>query len=278
MLDNFKKNNLQCSIATTRCYSTSFSLGVRMLGKKYRDHIYSIYGFVRYADEIVDTFFDFDQKQLFSEFRIDTYKAIQRGISMNPILDSFQRTVNECKIDQDLIDDFLDSMEMDLQHTVYTEKMLEKYIYGSAEVVGLMCLKVFYVNEYEKYEELTYPARKLGEAFQKVNFLRDAQDDFQNKGRIYFKNIDFSNFNSQAKQAIENEIQFDFDEAFKGIIKLKPQVRFGVYLAFRYYLNLFQKIKMAPPQAILKERFRISNQRKGILLVKASIRNAVGIF
>jgi 15-cis-phytoene synthase len=277
-MDKFRKNNLKCSISTTRMYSTSFSLGVRMLDKAYRDHIYSIYGFVRYADEIVDTFFNFDRATLLSEFREDTYKAIERGISMNPILDSFQHSVNECKIDRHLIDAFLDSMEMDLNLEVYNRAQLEKYIYGSAEVVGLMCLRVFYVNEEEQYEALKYPAQKLGEAFQKVNFLRDAQDDFQNKGRIYFKNIDFRNFTPEAKKQIEAEIQFDFDEAFKGIVKLKPQVRLGVYLAYRYYLNLFEKIKQAQPQAILKQRFRVSNQKKGVLMLKATLRNAAGIF
>jgi phytoene/squalene synthetase len=278
MIEKFRENNLRCSINTTRKYSTSFSLGVMLLDKKYRDHIYSIYGFVRYADEIVDTFFGFNQEELFNEFRHDTYKAISRGISMNPILDSFQRTVNECRIEQDLIDAFLDSMEMDLHQSDYSREQLEKYIYGSAEVVGLMCLKVFYAQEDDKYEELVYPARKLGEAFQKVNFLRDAQDDFENKGRIYFKNIDFRNFTTDAKKQIEDDIQFDFDEAFKGIVKLKPQVRLGVYLAYRYYLNLFDKIKSAQPEAILKERFRVSNSIKGVLMFKASVRNAVGIF
>jgi phytoene/squalene synthetase len=253
-------------------------LGVRLLDKKYCGHIYSIYGFVRYADEIVDTFFNYNQEELLSEFMADTYKAIERGISLNPILDSFQHTVNACNIERELIDAFLDSMEMDLRHDVYNRQMLEKYIYGSAEVVGLMCLRVFYANQPEKYNELVYPARKLGEAFQKVNFLRDAQDDFENKGRIYFKNIDFKNFTPEAKKQIEDDIQFDFDEAFKGIVKLSPDVRLGVYLAYRYYLNLFDKIKNAQPEAILKERFRVSNPKKGVLMFKASLRNAVGIF
>lgn len=278
MIEKFRENNLRCSVNTTRMYSTSFSLGVRLLNKRYRNHIYSIYGFVRYADEIVDTFFGYNQGELFNEFRLETYKAISRGISLNPILDSFQNTVNECKIEQDLIDAFLDSMEMDLHFADYNKEQLEKYIYGSAEVVGLMCLKVFYAHEDETYEELVYPARKLGEAFQKVNFLRDAQDDFENKGRIYFKDIDFLNFTSEAKKQIEADIQYDFDEAFKGIVKLKPQVRLGVYLAYRYYLNLFEKIKNAQPEAILKERFRVSNSKKGVLMFKATLRNAVGVF
>lgn len=278
MIELFRKNNLQCSKNTTKRYSTSFSLGVRLLGKAYRDHIYSIYGFVRYADEIVDTFFDYKQDELLKEFREETYKAIDRGISLNPIIDSFQRTVNQCGIEPELIDAFLDSMEMDLRHEIYDTKLLEKYIYGSAEVVGLMCLCVFYSDNPEKYNELVYPARKLGEAFQKVNFLRDAQDDFENKGRVYFKNIDFSNFTPDAKTQIENDIQFDFDEAFKGIVKLKPQARLGVYLAYRYYLNLFERIKNAPPEEILKKRFSVPNHKKGVLMFKASVRNVMGIF
>jgi phytoene synthase len=278
MIELFQKNNLQCSKNTTKRYSTSFSLGVRLLGKAYRDHIYSIYGFVRYADEIVDTFFDYKQDVLLKEFREETYKAIERGISLNPILDSFQRTVNQCQIDGELIDAFLDSMEMDLNHEIYDSKLLEKYIYGSAEVVGLMCLRVFYSDEPKNYNGLVYPARKLGEAFQKVNFLRDAQDDFENKGRVYFKNIDFRNFTPEAKKQIEDDIQFDFNEAFKGIVKLKPQVRLGVYLAYRYYLNLFERIKKAQPNEILKKRFSVPNHKKGVLMFKASIRNAMGIF
>lgn len=277
-MDNYRKNNLRCSINTTHIYSTSFSLGVRLLNKAYRNHIYSIYGFVRYADEIVDTFLNHDRAILLQEFRDDTFKAIERGISLNPILDSFQHTVNECNIDLSLIDAFLNSMEMDLHYQTYSPKELEKYIYGSAEVVGLMCLRVFYVNDDASYEALKYSACKLGEAFQKVNFLRDAQDDFENKGRVYFKNIDFKNFTADAKQKIESEIQSDFDEAFIGIVKLKPEVRLGVYLAYRYYLGLFKKIKFAQPNAILKQRYRVSNPQKGILMFKASVRNAVGMF
>ncbi|MDA3832873.1 MAG: phytoene/squalene synthase family protein [Spirochaetales bacterium] len=277
-MDNYRKNNLKCSINTTRIYSTSFSLGVRLLDKQYRDHIYSIYGFVRYTDEIVDTFLEYDRATLLEEFRADAWKAIERGISLNPILDSFQHTVNECRIDHALIEDFLKSMEMDLHYHRYSKSELVKYIYGSAEVVGLMCLRVFYLDDDKAYEELKYPAQKLGEAFQKVNFLRDAQADYHNKGRVYFKNIDFENFTPDAKQRIEAEIQSDFDEAFKGIVQLKSQVRLGVYLAYRYYLNLFLKIKYAKPEAILKQRYRVSNPQKGVLMFKASIRNAMGLF
>jgi len=277
-MDIYRKNNLRCSINTTRAYSTSFSLGVRLLDKETRNHIYSIYGFVRYADEIVDTFLEYDRAGLLEEFKADAYKAIDRGISLNPILDSFQHTVNECNIDIELINSFLKSMKMDLHYQKYSKQELEKYIYGSAEVVGLMCLRVFYANEDDTYQNLKYPAQKLGEAFQKVNFLRDAQDDYINKGRIYFRNIDFNNFTSQAKHEIETEIQNDFNEAFKGIVRLKPQVRLGVYLAYRYYLNLFHKIKYAKPESILKQRYRVSNHQKGILMIKASLRNAMGLF
>lgn len=274
----FQKNNQLCSKNTTQAYSTSFSLGVRMLSKEYRSHIYNIYGFVRYADEIVDTFLEYDRATLLAEFKEDTFKAIERGISLNPILDSFQYTVNACKIDHELIHAFLQSMAMDLNQTEYDKDELAEYIYGSAEVVGLMCLRVFYVDDNQTYEELKYYARKLGEAFQKVNFLRDAQDDFEGKGRIYFRNIDFTNFTEDAKHQIEKEIQFDFDESLKGIITLKPQVRLGVYAAYRYYLELFNKIRKAKPKAILHERFRVSNSMKGILMFKATLRNCANLF
>lgn len=276
-MDLYRKNNLDCSIITTRNYSTSFSLGVRVLKKKYRAGIYSIYGFVRYADEIVDTFFEQDQRTIFNEFKEETYKAIERKFSINPILDSFQLAVNIYKIDTELIDAFLESMEMDLSQTTYNPELLQKYIYGSAEVVGLMCLRVFYADEPEKYDSLITPARKLGEAFQKVNFLRDAQDDFENKGRVYFKDIDFKNFNRQTKQKIENEIDQDFKEAYQGIKRLKKEVRFGVYLAYIYYLRLLRKIKKAGPKDILQQRFRISNVKKVYLLANAYVKNTLNI-
>lgn len=189
-MELYRKNNLDCSRITTRNYSTSFALGARMLGPVYREGIYSIYGFVRYADEIVDTFVEQDQKAIFEEFRQETYKAIERGFSINPIIDSFQNAVQKYGIDRELIEAFLLSMEMDLSTDVYPPELLQKYIYGSAEAVGLMCLRVFYCNEPEKYDALKAPARKLGEAFQKVNFLRDAREDYTGKGRVYFKNID----------------------------------------------------------------------------------------
>lgn len=276
-MELYRKNNLDCSRITTRNYSTSFSLGVRMLGSRYREGIYSIYGFVRYADEIVDTFFEQDQRTIFEEFRQETYKAIDRRFSINPIIDSFQNAVHKYHIDRELIEAFLLSMEMDLTHDVYTSELLKKYIYGSAEVVGLMCLRVFYANEPEKYDQLVEPARKLGAAFQKVNFLRDAHDDFEEKGRVYFKDIDFSNFTEETKKQLEDEIDRDFRESMEGIRQLKKQVRLGVYLAFSYYINLLKEIKKARPDEILKKRYRITNTRKSYLLVNAYLKHALNL-
>jgi len=276
-MDIYRKNNLDCSRITTRNYSTSFSLGVRVLSPIYREGIYSIYGFVRYADEIVDTFFDQDQRTIFEEFRQETFKAIDRKFSINPIIDSFQMAVHKYKIDHELIEAFLLSMEMDLSNDVYSPEMLKTYIYGSAEVVGLMCLRVFYFNEPEKYDQLVAPARKLGEAFQKVNFLRDARDDFAGKGRIYFKDIDFNNFTEEIKKQLEDEIEKDFQESMEGIRQLKKQVRLGVYLAYSYYLNLLKEIKKARPEEILKKRYRVSTRRKSYLLVNAYLKNALNM-
>ena len=276
-MEIYRKNNLDCSRITTRNYSTSFSLGVRVLSAKYREGIYSIYGFVRFADEIVDTFFEQDQRTIFQEFRLETFKAIDRGFSINPIIDSFQMTVRKYNIDRELVEAFLVSMEMDLSHDVYSPEMLKKYIYGSAEVVGLMCLRVFYFNEPEKYNKLVAPARNLGEAFQKVNFLRDVHEDFNEKGRIYFKDIDFSNFTEATKKQLEAEIEKDFMESMEGIRQLKKQVRFGVYLAYSYYMHLLKEIKKARPEEILKKRYRITNTRKSFLLVNAYLKNVLNL-
>ena len=276
-MEIYRKNNLDCSRITTRNYSTSFSLGVRVLSAKYREGIYSIYGFVRFADEIVDTFFEQDQRTIFQEFRLETFKAIDRGFSINPIIDSFQMAVRKYNIDRELVEAFLVSMEMDLSHDVYSPEMLKKYIYGSAEVVGLMCLRVFYFNEPEKYNKLVAPARKLGEAFQKVNFLRDVHEDFNEKGRIYFKDIDFSNFTDETKKQLEAEIEKDFMESMEGIRQLKKQVRFGVYLAYSYYMHLLKEIKKARPEEILKKRYRITNTRKSFLLVNAYLKNVLNL-
>lgn len=248
-----------------------------MLSLKYREGIYSIYGFVRYADEIVDTFFEQDQRTIFEEFRQETFKAIERGFSINPIIDSFQMAVRKYNIDHELVEAFLLSMEMDLNYDIYSPELLKTYIYGSAEVVGLMCLRVFYFNEPEKYEQLVAPARKLGEAFQKVNFLRDAHDDFNEKGRTYFKDIDFANFTEETKKLLEAEIEQDFLEAIEGIRQLKKQVRLGVYLAYTYYLHLLKEIKKARPEEILKKRYRITNTKKSYLLANAYLKNTLNM-
>ncbi|MGQ7868152.1 phytoene/squalene synthase family protein [Sunxiuqinia sp. sy24] len=276
-MELYRKNNLDCSRITTQNYSTSFSLGVRMLNLKYRPGIYSIYGFVRYADEIVDTFFDQNQEEIFQEFKKETFIAIERGFSINPILDSFQHAVRRYHIDRELIDAFLYSMELDLHKTSYDPLLLKTYIYGSAEAVGLMCLRVFYADEPDQYDRLVEPARKLGAAFQKVNFLRDAQDDFENKGRIYFENIDFNHFDTETKARIEQEIERDFADAFQGLKSLKKEVRFGVYLAYIYYLRLFRKIKRAQPSQILKQRYRVSNPKKMYLLANAYLKNTLNL-
>ena len=252
---------------TTRTYSTSFSLGIYFLNPRLRGHIYSIYGFVRVADEIVDSFAGFDQKSLLNKFRQDTYDAIDSGISCNPILNSFQRTVHQYDIDLELIELFLKSMEMDLEKVDYTEEKYQQYILGSAEVVGLMCLHVFTEGNRAVFAELKPYAMKLGAAFQKVNFLRDIKDDYHILGRTYFPNVDLSDFNLQAKEQIEREIETDFETALVGIRKLPATSRGGVYLAYVYYRSLFNKIKKLPPKQIFTERIRINNGRKLSLML-----------
>jgi phytoene/squalene synthetase len=274
-MDLYTRNAIDVSKKTTRNYSTSFSLGVRILGKQYRDPIYAIYGFVRFADEIVDTFHGHDQKAMFSKFKDETYEAIERRISSNPILHSFQWAVNLYQIDHDLIHSFLESMEMDLYHKDYSKSRLEKYIYGSAEVVGLMCLRVFTAQN-NGYIDRMYYARKLGEAFQKVNFLRDIRSDFIEKGRTYFPGADFENFNNEIKKKIEEDIQHDFDEALKGVKMLEPDSRLGVYLAYKYYLSLFRRIRHTDASEILKKRFRVPDRVKLWLLVTSYIKFKLG--
>lgn len=277
-MDLYTRNALQLSKVTTRNYSTSFSLGIQLLNKEIRQAIYGIYGFVRFADEIVDTFFEHDRKKMLSEFRTETYDALQNKISTNPILHAFQYVVNKYNISHVLIKAFLKSMEMDLNQSSYEQAGFEQYIYGSAEVVGLMCLRIFYPNDDKKYEELVYPARKLGEAFQKVNFLRDIKDDMIGKGRFYFPQADFYEFNNDVKKKIEHDIQHDFDEALVGIRKLKPGARIGVYLAYKYYLKLFLKLKKTDAADLLNQRHRISNSKKAYILISSSVRHAAGIY
>ena len=262
-----------CSKVITNHYSTSFSMGIRTLHKKYRMPVYSIYGFVRLADEIVDTFHDFDKKTLLDSFKKDTYQAIDKKISLNPILNAFQLVVNQYGIEKELIDAFLLSMEMDLSENEHNHETYSKYIYGSAEVVGLMCLRVFVDGNAKLYEELKEPARRLGAAFQKVNFLRDIQSDYQERGRVYFPGIDFEHFKNNEKDLIEKDIQEDFIAAYNGIIKLPNGSRKGVYLAYVYYLKLFHKIKKLPASKILSERVRIPDITKLALMLPVLISN-----
>ena len=273
----YNKNAFDCSRITANNYSTSFSLGIKMFKKKYRPGIYGIYGFVRFADEIVDTFHNHNQKKLLSNLREETYKAINDQFSTNPILHSFQHVVNEYNIDHEYIDAFLNSMGMDLTHNEYNQEEISRYIYGSAEVVGLMCLRVFYKNRNEEFDKLVHPARKLGEAFQKVNFLRDIRADYIEKKRIYFPGIEFENFSEEQKKEIENDIAADFEEALSGIKELNRDVRLGVFLAYTYYLKLLEKIKKTTADDILTQRYRISNSTKLMLFVNNLIRHKLGM-
>ncbi len=273
----YDKVCLKASRHTTYSYSTSFSLGIRSLDKKFHAPIHAIYGFVRFADEIVDTFHGFDKNDLLKRFREDTYRAIAEGISLNPILHSFQRVVNTYGIEQELYDTFLDSMAMDLTDTAHDQRSYETYILGSAEVVGLMCLRVFCEGDAALYQKLKPAAMKLGAAFQKVNFLRDLKDDHQNLGRTYFPGIDVSRMDAETKAQIEEDIQHDFDEALIGIRQLPKGARFGVYIAYVYYLNVFRKIKALPFDRIMKERVRVRNRRKMLLLTTSYLKHSFGL-
>lgn len=277
MISLFHTISELCSKTTTERYSTSFSSAIRLLHVDLRQPIHNIYGFVRLADEIVDTFHEFNKEDLLREFKKDTYAAIERGISLNPILHSFQRTVNQYKIDHGLIEAFFNSMEMDLSKRTYDNFGYEEYIYGSAEVVGLMCLFVFCEGNKELYHELKAPARRLGAAFQKVNFLRDVKADFEGLDRMYFPDCDFRNFTEADKARIEKDIQDDFNAAYQGIIRLPLKSRFGVYVAYKYYLSLFNKIKKLEPQRILEERIRIPNYGKAFIVAKAGLRSQLNI-
>jgi len=272
-VDLYNQTALECSKLITKRYSTSFSLGIRTLHKSLHLPIYGIYGFVRYADEIVDTFHDHEKAALLQRFKEDTYKAIDDKISFNPVLHAFQMVVNNYHIEHELIDAFLYSMEMDLYKSDYTEELYKKYIYGSAEVVGLMCLRVFCNGDEQAYQALKPPACALGAAFQKVNFLRDMKSDYQERGRVYFPNVDFDRFNAAAKAEIERDIQADFDHAYQGILQLPKTSRAGVYLAYVYYLKLFQKIKAASANNVLSERIRVPDMKKIALLIKTYFRH-----
>ncbi|MDX1479098.1 MAG: phytoene/squalene synthase family protein [Saprospiraceae bacterium] len=266
----------QISVASskliTRNYSTSFSTGIYLLARKYHAPVYSIYGFVRLADEIVDTFHDQDKALLLKEFRTHTYQAIERRISLNPVLHAFQGTVHQYGIERELIDTFLDSMEMDLRRTEYDRLQYDKYIVGSAEVVGLMCLRVFCEGDNARYEELKHPAMKLGAAFQKINFLRDIKADYEHLGRSYFPGVDVQRMSPEEKRTIETEILADFEEGLRGIRQLPKGARRGVYVAYVYYRKLFDKISSLPPTRLIEQRIRIHNSRKMVLLVRSLFR------
>jgi phytoene/squalene synthetase len=264
----YDRTTFGCSRLITQEYSTSFTLGIRTLAPKFRLPVYAVYGFVRYADEIVDTFHGFDKKRLLADFRTDTYRAIDEGISLNPVLHSFQLVVNRYGIDRDLIEAFLHSMEMDLTETRYAPDGYQEYIYGSAEVVGLMCLRIFCEGDGALYDRLKADARKLGAAFQKVNFLRDLKADYDERGRTYFPGVNFNTFTEGDKKAIEADIQQDFDDALRGIRQLPRAARLGVYLAYRYYLRLFDKIKALPPSRIREARVRVPDAQKLLLLAQ----------
>lgn len=278
MLDLYSKTCLDCSQLITQRYSTSFSMGIRAFDRSFRPPIYAIYGFVRFADEIVDTFHDFPKKKLLDRFREDTYKAIEEGISLNPVLQSFQETVNHYGIERELIDAFLDSMEMDLYNYSYEDHLYQKYIYGSAEVVGLMCLRVFCQGDDALYQKLVAPARALGAAFQKINFLRDIKSDFDDRGRVYFPGVDFAHFSNEEKRKIEEDIRKDFDFAYTGIVQLPKGVRFGVHLAYVYYTKLFKTIMEVPASQVMQKRIRVNDGKKVMLLFSSAVRNSLNFF
>lgn len=269
----FDQLSIETSKATTKKYSTSFAWAIHCLDKKFHNAIYSIYGFVRCADEIVDTFHQYDKKILLDDFKQQTYQAIERKISLNPILNSFQQVVHNYKIDFKLIDCFLKSMETDLHQATHSKVSYDQYIVGSAEVVGLMCLKVFTENNVALYESLKPAAMKLGAAFQKVNFLRDLKNDYEILGRTYFPSLNINSFSEKEKKEIENEIKKDFIDALNGIKNLPLSSRFGIYTAYSYYKKLFRKIESASPSTVMNRRIRIPNHQKIRLLIISYFRN-----
>jgi phytoene/squalene synthetase len=277
MMHLFHSVSQECSKLTTERYSTSFSSAIKLLHQSLRTPIYNIYGFVRFADEIVDTFHEYEKENLLARFKVETYKAIEEKISLNPILQSFQLTVNEFNIDHALIESFFVSMEMDLDKTKYDHIGYEEYIYGSAEVVGLMCLYVFCDGDQKTYETLRPSAQSLGAAFQKVNFLRDLKADYEQLNRTYFPGVDFSNFTTSMKAQIEEDIAADFAAAYEGILQLPVKARFGVYVAYKYYLSLFKKIKKSQPSLLLNNRIRIPNYSKAFILMRAGVRRQFNI-
>ena len=277
MIEKFFTVSGKCSEMTTTHYSTSFSSAIRLLHKDMRQPIYNIYGFVRFVDEIVDTFHAFDKASLLAEFKKETYEAIRRGISLNPILNSFQETARAYNIDHNLIEAFFTSMEMDLSRKTYDRRNFNEYIYGSSEVVGLMCLYVFCEGKEHLYKKLRSAAQALGAAFQKVNFLRDIKADFNGLSRMYFPGCDFNNFTERDKKEIEADIYKDFSAAYAGILKLPLKSRFGVYVAYKYYMSLFKKIRSMEPAKVLEARIRIPDYKKAMIVLRAGVKNQLGL-
>ena len=273
----FDEISIKCSEITTKHYSTSFSLGIKLLNKKLHDPIYSIYGFVRLADEIVDSFHDYNKRYLLKQFKLETKQAIKNKISLNPILNSFQNVVNSFNIEWEHIEHFLNSMENDLEKKEHDEKSYKEYIKGSAEAVGLMCLRIFCNNNFALYDELKKYAINLGSVFQKVNFIRDISADYHQLKRVYFPNLKISNFNEEEKNNIENDIEEEFSAALIGIKKLPKSSKKGVYLAYSYYYCLFKKIKKTPANKIMSNRIRISNFLKTLILIKVEIKGMLGL-
>ena len=277
MKQKYDEVSFDCSKITTKAYSTSFSLGIRFLEKKFHRSIYAIYGFVRFADEIVDSFHSYDKAVLLAEFKEETWKAIKNGISINPILNSFQHTVKRYGIEDELIERFFCSMEADLNQTEHSKTSYEEYIYGSAEVVGLMCLRVFTENDNELFHRLKQPAKRLGAAFQKVNFLRDMNADYIELGRTYFPGINFNSFSEHEKEKIQKDIETDFEQSLTGIKQLPVSSRRGVYLAYFYYKKLFLMIKKTTAEKALNARIRIPNHKKFGLMFQSIIRHQLNM-
>jgi len=268
----FNDTSLACSKLITARYSTSFTLGIRTLDRRFHLPVYAVYGFVRWADEIVDTFHDQDKAALFADFKRQTDEALAARFSLSPVLHAFQLMVHRYGIDREFIDAFLRSMEMDLEDNRYNQSLYEEYIYGSAEVVGLMCLRIFCEGDDAMFERLREPARRLGSAFQKVNFLRDIRSDYEERGRVYFPGVVYERFDDATKREIEADIRADFDAAYAGIIQLPRAARLGVYLAYVYYLKLFHKIRQLPAARILGERVRVPDNTKLLLLMGSYFR------
>ena len=274
----FDKISEECSKNVTKSYSTSFSLATKMLSAKIRQDVYNIYGFVRFADEIVDSFHSYNKKELFKRFVDDLNHSLENQISLNPILNSFQKTVHKCNIDKELINAFLKSMELDLYKKKYESlKEYNDYIYGSADVVGLMCLKVFVGGDNDSYIKLKPYAMSLGSAFQKVNFLRDLNDDYKKLNRVYFPGINYGSFNEDAKNNIMIDIEKDFDKALKGIYLLPNNSKFGVYAAYKYYKRLLRKLHNTSYMQIKNKRVRVPNYQKVDVLARSYVRYRLNI-